>query len=95
MSEGRYNEDQITYLMSLIRNTYRRLATEPRDWVALARLRDDVGHRRNDVDEALRRLSREDDVVIAPEENQKSLSDWDRQCELWIGGQAKHLISIG
>lgn len=88
------HDEQITFLMTRIRSTYARLATEPRAWVALARLRDEVGGHRELVDEALRRLARQDDVAIAPEENQKALSDWDRECAVRIGGQDKHLISI-
>lgn len=94
MTHESSNSDQVTYLMSLIRSTYHRLAAEPRAWVSLTRLRDDVGHRTEDVTEALRRLSRQSDVTIAPEENQKALSDWDRQCAVRIGGQDKHLLSI-
>jgi hypothetical protein len=36
-----------------------------------------------------------DDVNLVPESNQKILSDLDRRSAVRIGGQDKHLLSIG
>lgn len=83
-------------LETRLRNAYAALATEPRASVALARLRpffEDVP--RSDVDEALRQLSQAPDVSLAPEENQKSLTDADRAAGIHLGGQDKHLLAIG
>ncbi len=68
----------------------------PRTWVGLARLRTwlrDVP--REEQDAALIMLSREPDVNIVPESNQKTLTVADREAALWMGNQWKHLISIG
>lgn len=79
-----------------LRHAYAALATEPGAWVSLRRLRPffaDVP--RADVDEALRALSRADDVNLAPENNQKTLTDADRAAAIHVGGQDKHLLAIG
>jgi hypothetical protein len=79
-----------------IRHAYGALVTEPRAWVALVRLRSFFeGMPRADVDEALRRLSNAPDVNLAPEDNQKSLTDADRAAAIHLGGQDKHLLAIG
>ncbi|WFE33150.1 hypothetical protein [Micromonospora sp. WMMD975] len=74
----------------------RALADEPGAWVSLRRLRPffaDVP--RDDLDEALRRLSREPGVTIAPESNQKTLTEADIRAALRLGGQENHLLAIG
>jgi hypothetical protein len=79
-----------------LRNAYSALATEPGAWVALSRLRPFFGDiSREELDEALRRLSRQANAYIVPENNQKALTDADRAAALHIGGQDKHLLSIG
>lgn len=85
-----------TNLEVRLRTAYAALATEPRAWVALARLRpffEDLP--RADVDEALRRLNQAPDVNLAPEDNQKSLAEADRAAAVRLGGQEKHLLAIG
>ncbi|WP_349879531.1 hypothetical protein ABIH81_06850 [Micromonospora sp. HUAS YX12] len=75
---------------------YRALADEPGAWVSLRRLRPffaDVP--RDDLDEALRRLSRSEGVTIAPESNQKTLTGADTGAALRLGGQDNHLLAIG
>ncbi|WP_249997460.1 hypothetical protein [Actinoplanes sp. M2I2] len=77
-------------------SAYHALAREPGAWVSLARLRPffaDVP--RADLDEALRRLSREDGVNIVPESNQSSLTAADDEAALQLGGQRNHLLAIG
>jgi hypothetical protein len=79
-----------------LRNAYAALAAEPREWVALARLRPFFGDvPKVDVDAALRGLSRAADVNLVPENNQKSLTDADRAAAIHLGGQDKHLLAIG
>ena len=79
-----------------IRNAYAELAVEAGGWVGLARLRPFFGDvPTEDLDEALRQLSRADGVNIVPESNQKTLSAKDVAAAVRIGGQAKHLLAIG
>lgn len=86
--------DQITYYADRIRTAYAQLVARG-EWVMLSDLRDQVGGYRHLVDAALRAMERQPDVNIVPESNQKALSDWDRQCAVWIGGQHRHAIAIG
>jgi hypothetical protein len=79
-----------------IASAYNALADEPGAWVSLRRLRPffaDVA--RDDLDEALRDLSRSDGVNIVPESNQKALTPADREAALRLGGQENHLLAIG
>ncbi|MGI5148277.1 hypothetical protein ACQEVC_18205 [Plantactinospora sp. CA-294935] len=83
-------------LQARIVSAYRALADEPGAWVSLRRLRPffaDVP--RDDLDDSLRRLSREDGVNIAPESNQKTLTEADIKAALRLGGQENHLLAIG
>ncbi|WP_250036070.1 hypothetical protein [Paractinoplanes maris] len=76
-------------------SAYQALADRPGDWVSLTRLRPffaDVG--RDDLDEALRELSRRDGVTLVPESNQKTLTAADHEAALHVGGQEKHLLAI-
>ena len=78
-----------------VHQVYDRLAGAPGDWVALVRLRaelPDVGH--HELDDTLRRMYRIPGVHLIPEENQKVLTDDDRQAAVVIGQQHKHLIAI-
>lgn len=88
--------DQEQILRTRIVNAYTALAEEPGDWVSLTRLRPFFGDvTAAAVDEALRRLSREPGVNIAPESNQKMLTEADAAAALHLGGQDKHLLAIG
>lgn len=84
-----------TSLEVRLRNAYAALATEPRAWVALARLRPFFGDvPRDEVDGALRRLTQAPDVNLVPEDNQKTLTEADRAAAIHLGGQDKHLLKI-
>ncbi|MGW5745404.1 hypothetical protein [Amycolatopsis sp. NPDC003861] len=88
--------ESATDLEVRLRNAYVALASEPRAWVALARLRPFFADLpKSDVDEALRRLNQAPDVNLVPEENQKSLTEADREAAVHLGGQEKHLLAIG
>lgn len=79
----------------LVADVYGRLAGQPGDWVALARLRaelPDVAH--HELDDTLRRMYRKPGVHLIPEENQKVLDEHDWQAAVVIGDQHKHLIAI-
>lgn len=83
-------------LTARVVSAYRALADAPGAWVSLRRLRPffaDVP--REDLDEALRRLSRSEGVAIAPESNQKTLTGADIAAALRLGGQDNHLLAIG
>jgi hypothetical protein len=82
-------------LEARVRRAYRRLASEPQDWVMLTALRaalPDVP--REVLDAELRRMVRMPGVVIAPEAYQARLTSADRAAALHIGGKDKHMISI-
>jgi len=75
---------------------YNQIVREPRDWVKLADLRDQVGEsiNRHEMDAAMIRMHREQRAILIPESNQKVLQDRDRWSAVEIGEQMKHLISI-
>ncbi|GAA1717734.1 hypothetical protein [Nonomuraea bangladeshensis] len=82
-------------LPEAIRDAYWRLAREPQDWVLLTRLRAELGDvPREAVDEALRRLELLPDVHLAPEADQKTLTDADRDAAVLVGGVSKHLLAM-
>jgi hypothetical protein len=77
-------------------SAYDALADEPKAWVNLRRLRPffaDVP--RDDLDQALRALLKEEGVNIAPEPNRRLLTEADTEAALDVGGQEKHLLAIG
>jgi hypothetical protein len=79
-----------------ILNAYEALADEPKAWVSLRRLRPffaDVP--RDQLDDALRQLSLEDDVNIVPESSQRLLTEADIEAALRLGDQDNHLLAIG
>ncbi len=78
-----------------IRRAYSDLASRPGGWVSLTDLRAALADvPRAELDDALRALSREPGVNLIPEENQKVLTDADRDAALVIGPGPKHLIAI-
>ncbi|GIH08024.1 hypothetical protein Rhe02_60910 [Rhizocola hellebori] len=79
-----------------IRGAYADLATEPGAWVSLSRLRplfDNVS--KADLDKALRSLLDAPDVNLEPEANQSRLTSSERRAAVRIGGEDRHLLSIG
>jgi hypothetical protein len=78
-----------------IRDAYAKLAPRPGGWVSLTHLRSEIADApRADVDAALHTLYRLPGVSLIPEENQKVLSDAQREAAILIGNQHKHLIAI-
>ncbi|CCQ17303.1 putative uncharacterized protein [Rhodococcus sp. AW25M09] len=78
-----------------IRAAYARIAREPGSTVRLSRLRNELRDiSRSDLDDALARLRRADDVSLIPEENQKTLTDEERAAAVVVGNQQNHLLSI-
>jgi hypothetical protein len=63
-------------------------------WCSLTRIAEMVDLTNEQMTEALRQLSRRDGVNVCPESNQKMLTQLDRDCAVWIGGQWKHLLYI-
>ena len=84
-----------TDLETRIRHAYGEAAPRAGAWVMLARLREVLGHPdRAQVDAALVQLSRQPDVHLIPESNQKALGE-QAAAAVRIGNQDRHLISIG
>lgn len=78
-----------------IRLAYQALVREPRGWIGLRLLRQELGDLpRGDVDEGLLRLDLLPGVYLQPESDQKNLTDADRAAAIRIGGELKHLLSI-
>lgn len=79
----------------LIRSAYDQLAPAPRDWVRLADLRSAVDAPRAQVDDAIKRLSRSQQATLAPVQDQRTLTSADEDAAIRLGGESKHLVSIG
>ncbi|MDJ0361808.1 hypothetical protein [Rhodococcus sp. H29-C3] len=80
---------------SLVRNSYRHLASEPRAWVSLTRLRGALPTLdRSALDAALTSLYRAQEINLIPEANQATLTEDDRTAALHIGGQSRHMMKI-
>ena len=78
-----------------IRAAYSRLAREPGSTVRLSRLRSQLPEiPRTELDDALARLRRCEDVSLIPEENQKTLTEEERAAAVFVGNQHNHLLSI-
>lgn len=78
-----------------IRQVYDELATEPQDWVRIARIRarlDGIG--RAEQDKALLQMMSTGFVHLAPESNTKVLTPEDREGALRVGSEDLHLIAI-
>ncbi|MBE3008077.1 hypothetical protein IL992_02575 [Microbispora sp. NEAU-D428] len=81
---------------TMIRKAYAQLADKPNAWVSLTLLRPLLGDApRAEVDATLRRMIALPDVRLVPWENQKTLTQADRDAAVVIGDQPKHRILIG
>ncbi|WP_245679527.1 hypothetical protein [Actinomadura hibisca] len=82
-------------LPTLIREAYWRVAAKPQEWVLLTKMRPLLGHvPRTAVDEALRLMQLLPDVHLAPEADQKTLTEEDREAAVTVGGVQNHLLAI-
>ncbi len=64
-------------------------------WMSVTILARRVDLSIDEITEGVRHLMRTvPGFVAAPESNQKSLTQADRACALWIGNQDKHLIAF-
>lgn len=80
---------------NLVRDSYHRLASEPRAWVSLTRLRESLQTMdRSVLDAALSSLFRAQEINLIPEANQATLTETDRTAALHIGGQSRHMMKI-
>jgi hypothetical protein len=78
-----------------IRKGYRTLAPSSRDWVRLAALRLLLGDApARDVDDVLKKLSKDGSIHLNPESDRKILTKEDHEAAIHIGGQENHLLSI-
>lgn len=81
---------------TLIRKAYAQLADRPNAWVSLTQLRPLLGDAPRDVvDAVLCHMIGLPDVRLVPWENQKTLTQEDREAAVVIGDQPKHRIWIG
>jgi hypothetical protein len=82
-------------LESLIRKEYHELSVKPQDWVRLAKLRPRLnGADKDEVDRVLLAMTRTGLVHLAPDSNNKTLTDADRTAAIRIGKEDKHLVAI-
>lgn len=87
----------IPEIQNQVRDAYKELASKQGQWVGLNELRERLGKNlpRHKVDQALQLMYIHSNVHLTPESNQKTLTQADRDAAVHIGGQNKHLISIG
>ena len=79
-----------------IRQAYGELADEPGALVSLARLRDELaGIPRQELDETLLAMNRQQVIQLDPDPNRKALSDRAKAAAIPLGGEDMHLITIG
>jgi hypothetical protein len=79
----------------LIMAAYRGLASGPGEFVKLGELRAQLTDiARSDLDSALERLYRAQQVNLVSQANQQILTEADRRCALMVGGEQKHMISV-
>jgi hypothetical protein len=79
-----------------IRAAYRKLVSAPGEWVNLTALRPlfaDVST--TDLDGALKRMLRDDDVRLEPEPFGHRVGDEERQAAVHVGGEDRHKLAIG
>lgn len=69
--------------------------TEAGAWLSLSLVRDEAGLPRAEFDRAMTELALSFQVVLAPEDNQKTLTDIDRRNAVRVGGQDNHLVTLG
>jgi hypothetical protein len=80
---------------ALITQAYHGLADEPGAFVKIRELRAQLsGISRADLDSALERMYRAQQVNLVPQANQQALTDADRQSALRVGGESKHMLSV-
>lgn len=78
-----------------VQAAYRQLAGQPRAWVSLTALRQRVADlSRQQVDDALRSLTRGRLANLVPQSRQQDLTVADRQAAVRIGGEDCHLVSM-
>ncbi|EIV96191.1 hypothetical protein [Frankia sp. QA3] len=95
-ADGAVDEDGGVDVEAAIRAAYVSLAAGPYDWVRLAKVRPLLGGTaKAQVDRALRRMARQPDVRVVPDEDQKSLTAADRAAAVRIGEHDNHLLLIG
>lgn len=91
--EGSVEAEDVEYQ---VRAAYVNLAAHDGGWVDLVRLRDVLPNvSKHELDAALTRMYRLPDVSLVPQENQRILTDADREAAVNIGDQDKHRIMIG
>jgi hypothetical protein len=76
-------------------DAYRGLAAGPGEFVKLRELRERLPTiLRADLNSALERMYRAQQINLVPQENQQVLTDADRESALRVGGEFKHMLSV-
>ena len=83
-------------LEAQIRSAYSQLSKDSESsWVAIAALRGELaGASRDDVDAALRNMSKLPGVHLQAEANQQALTEADHDAAIRFGGSSRHLLKI-
>jgi len=69
-------------------------AGRPNEWMTIAHLRDMVDLNTDEITDAIKHLNSTDAAFhVIPESNQKVLTDRERDAEVIIGNQRRHLIA--
>jgi hypothetical protein len=64
-------------------------------WLSLSLVRDEAGLTRAEFNQAMTELALSFQVVLTPEDNQKTLTDIDIRNAVRVGGQDNHLVTLG
>jgi hypothetical protein len=82
-------------LEEMIRRAYLELATRPKEWIRLARLRPKLnGAEKAEVDQTLLRMMKTELVHLSPDSDRKGLTDADHAAAIRIGKEDKHFVLI-
>ncbi len=82
-------------LEEMIRRVYLELATRPKEWIRLARLRPKLnGAEKAEVDQTLVRMMKTELVHLSPDSDRKGLTDADHAAAIRIGKEDKHFVLI-
>lgn len=65
------------------------------EWLSLSLVRDEAGLTRAEFDQAMTELALSFLVILAPEDNQKTITAIDERNAIRIGGQDTHLVTLG
>jgi hypothetical protein len=87
--------DQVIDVDARIRAAYGELSPGPEAWVGLARLRRHLSDVvQGDLDAALHRLNRAQEISLVADADQRRLTPEDKAAAVRIGGEDRHLLKV-